>query len=839
MTGGGSGDGHHLVEDSTRAADFRIDARRCRRESPPPLVGQFPPLVPEGLMSKRVAVVLVWCVVGCGESPPRAVQNALPASAAFASSAEAARPGSVDRSGPLRRGRPGSADAQASRRPVRPPRRFEPRGVGAGGALFGPTISPLDPDELYVGTDMSDLYHSSDFGTHWETIPFTVVQGDSFTSTQFTADPSLLYALTNDASDAPVLVKSADHGRSWTLLLGGANVNYVSADPDGVRRLLALDANHLYFSADAGATFSVVYTSAADNGLVLGGVSWQGSEIFVGTSDGLLVSRDGGRRFALAPVRGIPDGEGIVSFAGAHHGRTTRFYAITSSIPYAGMTGGDVGGYAHAYRLTDGEPAWRPMEMGLAADEGLSFVASSLDDVNVAYAAGGNIDTDLDVVLATHDGGASWQRCLLTERNRNIATGWAGDGGWAGLDWTGNTLGLAVAPHDAGRVVLSDYGAVHVSSDGARQWRAAYVKPQFLTPPGQLTPLAKPVQTSGLDNTSVWWLTWANARTIFTSVTDIRSEWSSDGGRTWIRPGDAGLDLNTTYHAVRDPASGRMFAGTSTRHDLYQSTTLTDDRIDDTTGQILMSTDDGRHFHLLEDVGHPVIFLALDPHHPNLLYASVVHSQVGGIYRKDLNAPGTPAVRLAAPPRTSGHPFNIWVLDDGCLVASYSAHRTGTAPREQRGPFTASSGVFLSADGGATWSDRSDPNMRYWTKDVVIDPSDPAQNTWYAGVFNHEGDTQSGGLYRTTDRGLTWTRLAGPFNVESLSVDPRHPDVAYYSTERRGLWFTANIHEARPTFTLVDSYPFRQPLRIFFNPYDPDEIWVTSFGGGMRVGRTE
>ena len=32
------------------------------------------------------------------------------------------------------------------------------------------------------------------------------------------------------------------------------------------------------------------------------------------------------------------------------------------------------------------------------------------------------------------------------------------------------------------------------------------------------------------------------------------------------------------------------------------------------------------------------------------------------------------------------------------------------------------------------------------------------------------------------------------------------------------------------------SYPFRQPERVFFNPYNPDEVWVSSFGNGMKVG---
>jgi len=211
-------------------------------------------------MSKKVVLVSLLCWAGCGARAPIALDGALPASL--------------------------SHDVAAPQRAVRPPRRFQPRGIGAGGALFGPTISPLDPDEIYVGTDMTDLYHSSDFGISWETIPFTVVQGDSFTSTQFTADPSLLYALTNDAQDDPILVKSVDRGGHWTQLLAGVNVNYVSADPDGVTRLIAVDNNDVHFSGDAGATFTTVYTSTADDGLVMGGAFWHGHDILSAPATG-------------------------------------------------------------------------------------------------------------------------------------------------------------------------------------------------------------------------------------------------------------------------------------------------------------------------------------------------------------------------------------------------------------------------------------------------------------------------------------------------------------------------------------------------------------------------
>jgi hypothetical protein len=39
-----------------------------------------------------------------------------------------------------------------------------------------------------------------------------------------------------------------------------------------------------------------------------------------------------------------------------------------------------------------------------------------------------------------------------------------------------------------------------------------------------------------------------------------------------------------------------------------------------------------------------------------------------------------------------------------------------------------------------------------------------------------------------------------------------------------------------PTWDLVDSYPFRQPERVFFNPFNTNEMWVTSFGNGMKTG---
>ena len=187
------------------------------------------------------------------------------------------------------------------------------------------------------------------------------------------------------------------------------------------------------------------------------------------------------------------------------------------------------------------------------------------------------------------------------------------------------------------------------------------------------------------------------------------------------------------------------------------------------------------------------------------------------------------------PPRTEGHPFNVIVLNDGTLVASYSGRRNHV------GAFTASSGLFVSTDGGTTWLDRSDAGMQYWTWDVVVDPSDATQSTWYRRRVQRLGrrTQRQGRLYKTTNRGTSWTKINSLDRVASLTIDPTESTIsAYLTTETDGLWYTTNLHAASPTFTRVASYPFRQPTRVFFNPNDPTDVWVTSFGGGLMEGRT-
>lgn len=722
------------------------------------------------------------------------------------------------------------------------PEVWEPRGIGGGGALFAPAVNPSNTDEYYVACDMSEQFHTTDFGLSYSNVDFTQLTAFNSSKVWFTSTPGLLYSI-NFVTDIAQVARSTDNGTTWNNVAGNLEWEEVYAlyvDYDHPDILVTNFWSSVLVSKNGGESFSTVYETEIDPGAHLAGVFFDYPDIFIGLNEGLLVSHDGGDSFAFETFQGIPDGQGFYSFAGAKQNDTLRFFVATAPINdfWNSMPASEYWETIDGiYRLDYGITNWEAAITGIdfAVDYPM-LVAMAANDIHTVFLGGSNADGFPDV-LKTTNGGNSWQHVFLTANNQNIITGWSGDGGDHQWWYPEIILGIDVARFNPDIVIVTDLGTIHKTDNGGDLWQQAYVSVSDQHLAGSSTPKDQNYHSIGIENTGAWCMVWSDTANIFAGYTDISGLRSKDGGQSWSFD-YTGHDQNTMYCTVRHPVTGTIFAATSTVHDMYQSYKLQDDEIEfeGSGGMVIFSADKGAHWEVLHDFEMPVYWVALDPGDEEKLYAAVVnHSDgLGGIWMTgNLSAAAASTwQKLPDPPRTEGHPATMIVLNDGKLLTSWSGRR------DESGAFTNSSGIFIYNPQTQSWDDRSDPNMDYWTKDVVTDPSDLQQNTWYAGVFSGWGGpaNDKGGLYRTFDRGLSWERVWNTHRVESCTFNPLNPDEIFITTETKGLWHCENINADSPIIERVKNYNFMHPVRVVYNPYNSHEIWVLSFGNGMKTG---
>jgi hypothetical protein len=712
------------------------------------------------------------------------------------------------------------------------------KGIGGGGALFGPNINPNNPNDIFINCDMSDVFRSIDGGATWKVLNFRYIRGqDKMASIQYTSNPNILYGLNGE-----YLAKSVNGGLTWFNAPAASKlwiVYGVFSDFNNPSRLCFSDDTTIYLSDDGGATARAIYKT---NSIHMAGAFFNGDQIFIATSVGLIISIDNGATFINSPIDGIPSNEAMISFTGAKENEIIRFFCVTWNISaiYPGVSGHYPENYKSIYRMDYNvlPRGWVKTTNGLG-NAWMTFVSMCSTNNSIAYTAGSTSDGWYPSIFKTTNGGNNWDSVLNIWNNANIFTAWGGDKisgeeyAWGQWDWGASVVGFNVCASDPQRAIFTDWGWAHMTTNGGKWWKAIYVNPSDLNPTNQMIPHRKNYRGNGLEPTACYSLLWINQLDIFESATDIHGVKSGDGGISWFFP--SGLPYNTTYEAIKHPTNNAIYAAVSEVHNIYMAPTYCEDEnIDWGSGTVAVSTDSGSSWRHLPGLNWPIISLAIDPTNPNRMYASAVNSVNGGIYMSLNYQSSNPTwKRIPAHKRTQNHPFIVRVLKDGNLVCSYSARYINGVP-------TPSSGVFISGNQGRTWADRTPSGMKYYTRDVVIDPTDSTQKRWYAAVSQDDGGTSGlPGLYRTINRGTSWVRIATNLETAvSCTVDPGNSNVVYLTTRWEGLWYTTNALAYRPVFYPIVSYPFKYPVRVYFNPYSTNEIWVTSFGGGLLVGNT-
>ena len=724
---------------------------------------------------------------------------------------------------------------------------FETRGIGGGGALFSPSINPNNGDENYLASDLGGLYHTTD--GNYDVVHFSQAVTGQFGKVCFTQNNSIRYSLLYDAANFTTRpAKSTDGGETWGFLPADdqpwEDKLFIVSNFHDPNVVIWTDYNNLYLSKDGGQTASLKYTAEDSGaGILLSGAFFDGQNSWLGTNDGVLFSANGGNSYALANFTGIPNDEAIIGFGAGKSSSITRFFALTGdpSNVYATSIGFEYWETIRGvYTMENLSGAWTSKMNGIDISEDFAvWLGMAENDPNTCYIAG-STPNETAIVMKTTNGGDSWQHVFLTDNNQNIFTGYSGDGGDLGWTWGGNALGFTVNPMNSQQVLMTDFGFMHQTTDGGQSWHQGYLKAADENPAGSPTPKKKKYHGIGLEQTTCWQVYWFDAQNMFACFTDIRGIRSDDSGKTWSFD-YTGHDQNTMYHIAKHNTQALWFATTSSVHDIYQTTYVTDARLQPSfkAGKVLYTTDKGKTWQTMHDFGNPVIWVTPDATNNDRLYAGVISTNpsVGGVWRADgIGNPATATwTKLPNPPANNGRIFNIHSLDDGTLVTTWSARKGNN-----NSVFSDSSGVFVSTNNGQSWEPRNHPDMNYWTKDLVIDPNDTSQNTWYACVWSGWGGPANdlGGIFRTTDRGLNWEKITEDdqfLRVSSLTIIPNLG--TYLTTEGQGIWqaFNPDISSGNVSWQPLDAYPFQHPERVFLNPYKPEEIWVASFGNGMRV----
>ncbi len=727
---------------------------------------------------------------------------------------------------------------------------FQVMGTGGGGYMYAPSLSPHDTMTMYVNCDMAGVYKSINGGNSWQLIDNQQLVSTTKSKVQFTSDPAVLYTvhrMIDNSADAPISskgipVKSVDGGAHWSPINdpSSTGIHFLSADPNSTQNIIINEYDKIFLSTDGGTSFKIIYIP--NSGIVrVAGVVWDNGLIIIGTNEGLLVSRDSGLSFNIESVPGIPTDEGMFHLSHAKIGNDITLYCVTAHQDYLApwndprSVKDDV---RNIYKFKfNSQALWQNIRNNIQSDLKILWVDNAKNNANILWASAEDGD-NAPFVFKSVDGGSSWSNTFnITE---NMTTGWAG--GSESAFWyyfMGVAWGIDVDQNNPDRVLLSD-GYSHYTVDGGKTWRQMYVDQSTQNQLGSSGDKYKFYKSSGLNVTSSASLHFIDEKKVFASCYDIGNQYTENGGETWTFGRNTFHNYgpvanNNWYRIVENKDKKILYAAIAGLNDLYQDGRICDNCIA-TTGLVLTSMDEGKKWDTLLYLPYPIVWIEISPVNPEILMISVAHHTEGGLFLS-MDA-GKTWQKTNNPIRTQGRPYNIRMLKDGSIVVSYAA-RPISNDGESSDELMEASGVFFSTDLGQTWEDRSYQNMKYFTKDIIIDPHDSTQNTWYAAVwgrfttFPGINNQDNGGLYKTTDRGVTWQRIFKNERTQSCAIHPNVNDRIYVSTDNEGLYVSWENVGGNYDFQRVESYPYVRPKRIFFNPFTPCEMWVTTMGGGI------
>ncbi len=706
--------------------------------------------------------------------------------------------------------------------------------------MYMPAVSPHDPNLILITCDMSGAYRTTDGGMTWDMIHYSQLMGSTRCRSVFhPQDPDVIFGAHGYRGGLRV---SRDRGLTWSPLGEGLPAGLLELAIDSVNGgfMLAGTREAIYFSTDGGLSWKQsAGFSGRPVGLQIAPPDAQGKRTcFAASTEAVFVSASDGASWEKIG-QGLPD-KVLVDFAGGSRAGQTTLYCVTESEIAGGKYVGGV------YRSTDGGLTWKQaMGKGIDVSERVftrgdtrrvmvpsyTFLVTNNVRPETVYVA----QSRPGQVYRSEDAGESWEPTYFAnpdEEGFNVEPSYS----MAETGRGGSTAsGLGIDPNNPDRVVMTDWFKCQITNDGGKSWQTLHTRsaePERGLAKGQRW------INNGLVVTTTWfyYIDPFERNRHYIAYTDVKFARSEDAGKTWISDFAAPL-RNTTYELAFDPETpGKIWGAFADMHDIPN-------------GNIIL----GRHYReqsgggvgISEDFAvswkdtseglpqEPVTSVVLDPKSPKngrTLYAALFEAGVyksiddGKTWTKKSEGLGAPGKNLRA--------CRLILHSDGTLFCLVTALRKDDQFQPE-GP-----GLYASKDGAESWNLLNGSQPLLWPKDYDVDPRD--SNVIYLGAAD-ANEKQEGGLYKTTDGGLTWNRIAreGP-ETFGATVHPKRPDWVYMSlTESApgsGLWLSK---DAGRTWKPFEGIPFHNIQRISFDETDESTIYVNTFGGSIWKGPAE
>lgn len=739
-------------------------------------------------------------------------------------------------------------------------------GPGGGGAQYLSTISPADPNHVFVRCDMTGAYVTRDGGASWKMFNLrTVVQDYEFDPT----NPEVVYAANSG------LYRSEDGGTAWELIY--------PAPADIAEEVMAGDhANHSFRTRDGQSFGSIqkVRVDPADGNRIFIGkrpqriFSATGPPRESGSSAAILYSADRGENWTM--LAEVPGRQVLAIFPGSWRdkpdlvavfteqsavvltlsGEKVRDIPlpvdqITAAVGGINADGGAVyvlspmektgtGVKGGVYRTTDGQ-SWEQINTGLLEDYEATgqlpqfrAFATCEGDPKVVYlgvlnyyAATGQGTERQFGTFKTDNGGNSWKWVYRANNEKMVVDNHTGS--WMkknyGPEWGEYPMSIGVSPTNPDVVWTNDLGCTYRSLDGGATWEQKYSDEQ---PDGSYI-------SRGLDVTTNYGVHFDpfDPRHVFISYTDIGAFHSFNGGESWVHSvqGVQRAWRNTCYWMVFDPeVQGRAWGVWGSGHDVPRPKMFRSGQFHRYLGGVTVSDDAARTWSQSNEGMPPntvSTHILLDPDSPADSRTLYVCGFGKGVFKSEDGG-------------------RNWALKNNGLEGNLNAWRITRTPegtlyllvaRGLENREVTDGAMYVSSDGAESWQPLAMPSGVNAPNDLIYDLSEPARmylSCWPEPV---DGVEKGGGLWRSEDSGQSWKLVfQEDAHVYAAAVDPDNPNTVIINTFDSAAFRSDNRGES---WYRLEGYNFKWGHRPVFDIHNPGMIYLTTFGGSVFYGPAE